>query len=472
MEELPMNRDEAIRSMRACRDEVRAAQVREFQLAAHVADLYATLDDPWLTLPGAEKLVRFGSDGTPEVAEFCTLEVAAHLGIRDEEAVQLMVDALDVRHRLPTLWRLLDQGRLPVWQARALASIARPLSHQAALELDRRLVPLLPGLSWKRASAFAEATVLELLPAIEADALRAEALETRHVTIGQSHLGVSSIEGRLDAGDAILLDAQLNRVAEILARGGRHENRDARRAMALGVLANPARGLQMLQADLLDELPTDPDEFEACFRAGGAGHTCGSVAVDPDALLPRAELVVHLSDVTLAEGEGLVRSEQLGPLLAQWAADLLGHRRVTIRPLVDANTMAASDAYECPESMRQALTWRNETEVFPWSTKRSTRCDMDHTASYLHAVPGPGEAEAPDRMRGAVPGQTRLSNLGPLSRKVHRAKTHGRWRLSQPEPGLFVWTSPLGHRYLVTRSHTIELDPPNHQHHAGWPSAA
>ena len=56
--------------------------------------------------------------------------------------------------------------------------------------------------------------------------------------------------------------------------------------------------------------------------------------------------------------------------------------------------------------------------------------------------------------------RTRLENLGPLTRFVHRAKTHGGWKLDQPESGLFVWTSPLGHRYLVARSHTIALDAP------------
>ncbi len=45
---------------------------------------------------------------------------------------------------------------------------------------------------------------------------------------------------------------------------------------------------------------------------------------------------------------------------------------------------------------------------------------------------------------------TRSSNLGPLSRRVHRAKTHGGWRLEQPEPGVFTWTSPHGLRYQVS----------------------
>ena len=55
---------------------------------------------------------------------------------------------------------------------------------------------------------------------------------------------------------------------------------------------------------------------------------------------------------------------------------------------------------------------------------------------------------------------TRPDNLGPLSRKVHRAKTHGGWQLDQPSPGVFLWRSPLGFGYLVTPSHCWMVDDP------------
>ena len=60
--------------------------------------------------------------------------------------------------------------------------------------------------------------------------------------------------------------------------------------------------------------------------------------------------------------------------------------------------------------------------------------DLDHTDPY----------------RPGVKGQTRIGNLAPLSRGVHRAKTAGFWVLDQPSPGQLVWTSPLGYRYDVT----------------------
>lgn len=43
---------------------------------------------------------------------------------------------------------------------------------------------------------------------------------------------------------------------------------------------------------------------------------------------------------------------------------------------------------------------------------------------------------------------------------MHRAKTHGGWRLTQPHPGTFLWTSPLGFGYLVTPSQSWMVHDP------------
>jgi hypothetical protein len=51
-----------------------------------------------------------------------------------------------------------------------------------------------------------------------------------------------------------------------------------------------------------------------------------------------------------------------------------------------------------------------------------------------------------DHARGGV---TTERNLGHACRHDHRLKHDGGWRLDQPEPGHFRWTSRLGHTYLV-----------------------
>ena len=51
-------------------------------------------------------------------------------------------------------------------------------------------------------------------------------------------------------------------------------------------------------------------------------------------------------------------------------------------------------------------------------------------------------------------------NLGPLSRTVHGAKTHGGWLLRQLTPGMFFWRSPDGFAYLVTPSRSWMIHNP------------
>lgn len=58
-------------------------------------------------------------------------------------------------------------------------------------------------------------------------------------------------------------------------------------------------------------------------------------------------------------------------------------------------------------------------------------------------------------------GLTVAPNLGPPCRRCHRLKHVGGWQLSQPEPGAFVWRSPLGATYTVAPRRVLEpaLDP-------------
>ena len=51
--------------------------------------------------------------------------------------------------------------------------------------------------------------------------------------------------------------------------------------------------------------------------------------------------------------------------------------------------------------------------------------------------------------------QTRIGNLGKLTRFEHRTKTHGPgWRHRQPEPGVHVWRTPHGYRFRVDATGT------------------
>lgn len=56
------------------------------------------------------------------------------------------------------------------------------------------------------------------------------------------------------------------------------------------------------------------------------------------------------------------------------------------------------------------MTLRDACETFPYSSRTARRLDLDHTQPYISRATG----------------QTRPDNLGPITRRVHRAKTNGR----------------------------------------------
>jgi hypothetical protein len=168
---------------------------------------------------------------------------------------------------------------------------------------------------------------------------------------------------------------------------------------------------------------------------------------DPARARPRAVVYVHLAAEALTAGTGIARVEQVGPILIDRLHALLGdHCRINLKPVVDlpaAHTPV--DAYEIPAALREQLLLRNPADVFPYATAVSRQIDVDHTIPYL------------DRDQGGPPGQTRIGNLGPHTRRHHRLKTHGRWRVRQPEPGTWLWRSPRHRIYLINPSGTHPL---------------
>lgn len=70
-------------------------------------------------------------------------------------------------------------------------------------------------------------------------------------------------------------------------------------------------------------------------------------------------------------------------------------------------------------------------------------CDLDHTVDHAYG------------------GATTVCNLGPGRGRHHPYKHMLGWRLHQPRPGHFIWTSPLARTYH-TRGQPIVPPPPPH----------
>ena len=84
-----------------------------------------------------EGVIPIAGEGTPSVAEFAPLELAAVLGWTADAARELMGDGLELSYRLPRLWGLVCELVVPAHLARQVASQTRDLGPEAVAYADR-----------------------------------------------------------------------------------------------------------------------------------------------------------------------------------------------------------------------------------------------------------------------------------------------------------------------------------------------
>jgi hypothetical protein len=439
------------------------AEVQEAVAILHIVENYHR-DLPANPMPGRGRLVQLAAEGGPLLNEFVPLELSAALGVSQQSITLLICDLLDLAHRHPLLWARVRTGVVPLWQARRIIqrTSTAELSLQAALELDRRLTPTLPGLTVGRSLKLLEGLISAIDP--RGAEQRAEAERgKRWVRIQPVADGVSWLDGKLGSADGHHLDTTLNRIAAALKADGDPDNRDARRSSALGILSNPALALALLHRDHLrratnagrDTHPdsntdtdtaqaasthaagTDPvpDPQPADLLTGVPGSLLAALAtIDPTKLLPTSTLYIHVSDKTIRKRRGVARVEGIGPVPVTQLHTLLKGTRVRVLPVFDPGQVPPVDSYEIPAPVRRAVLLRNPTDTFPFGSWPSRNLDLDHVRPYR---------------RDGSPGQTFVEGLQPLIRRGHRAKTHGKWHV-QPEPqGGHLWRSPLGLLYRV-----------------------
>lgn len=404
--------------MVAAHQAVRRAEVARLESVLRFLDAYPQPQPP--VGPADERTVPAGGQGAGETGEWVALDVGTLLGMSSPAAWHLVRDAANLRSRHPRLWAAFADLRVEDWQARKVARMCAELGGEAARWVDEQLADVWGTAAWNRILKRAEGLVAR------ADKELAARKEQRDRFMSFRHLGdsTSMIVARIDTAAALHLQEAIGKItAEMVAAGA-------------------PEPLPFLQARALEELATPR------MPAGDAAPS------SPAPHLPLADLVVHIAAEDLdpqAAGSGVARvtatGGDVGPILLDQVAHLLGHRRVRVIPVIDLAGDPAVDSYEIPDRIRRQLLVREEYSVFPYSTARSRSCDLDHTAAYRRSTPG----------SPAPPGQTRISNLGPLARREHRAKTVGAWRLDQPVPGLYLWTDRVGRRWAVVGGCTHRL---------------
>jgi hypothetical protein len=491
------------------------AEADRLALAVHWADLHDSESvsgaGSGRLLPGSERAVLVGGDGTPQVAEFSVAELAVLMQVSLASAASMMADGLDLRHRMPLLWTAVQEGSVEAWKARKIAARLRScgLSHAQALWVDMQVTPYVASLSWSRLWDLVEGKVIEVDPEAAEARAQAQAM-ARFVRTGRSNeYGLSTIVARASAGDALFFVAMCDRLAQILALEGDTDSVDVRRSKAIGILAAPARALAMLQRHAaLDDgndaddgaagdpdatPPRDADDTDADDAAGGADvlDRAPERDSDDDHDGTGSRVAASSSDMTgthcttcgatVGDPAAFVRPVRVDPAKLRPAAMLYIHtsREAWERALTGA-TGAAGAGVARIEGVG-AVTLAHATEML-----RHTNVTIREVIDLAEDRPVDGY-EVPERMReilfqrspgcvfpwsggappsrgrdadhtapylapdkGGPPGQTRIGNLGFLNRKPHRVKTHAPgWRHHQPEPGVHYWRTPTGYWFRV-----------------------
>ncbi|GAB3713316.1 DUF222 domain-containing protein [Mariniluteicoccus flavus] len=431
------------------------AEVDQVALVAAAAEAYSWIDEPLDDNPGSdsvpsvlhgERLIVLGGDGTPEVAEFCSLEVGPALGISPDAAAQLIADVLDLRHRHPQLWALVIGGYVRVFAARKVAQLTRTreLTHDMAGEVDRKLAPFAPQYTVTRLLNQAE-LLCDVVDPDGAEARRKAALERRFVTVRPGEAGTALVTGQVDGPAALRLDKTITQLAGILRDAGHRDSADGDgtvaggadvdpldpqfavlRAQALELLADPARAGRVLGTGSLDLDDTDDPD------------TSSGLPSRKDLL----ELVVHVRLDEVDRGAGGQVTGLGSVARSQLDAMLANAERVTVRPVLDPQTPHVTVGYEPTVAQRREVLLQEEYEAFPFSTRRSAGkfIDLDHITPF-------------------PVGQTCTTNLSPLSKRVHRAKTFGGFTSTPVRPGVKHWKTPTGQEFWTTPHGTYTRNP-------------
>ncbi len=468
---------------KAAADRLRAALVAGRQAAADEAlaihDLVVAydieIDDDLIdellvsTVPG-------GGEGTPEIHEFVHLELCGLLGVSARHARSRIFEVLNLVYRHPTLWAAVQGLGLEMRRAGMAAAKCCQLSRGDADLVGRQWFHQQEGLSWKAAFDLLDRLVIEADPALAAKKQQ-QAAAAREVVLRDHSEGAIDVTARMDALDALYLDAAVDQLADILRsdEANAESTKQVLRAKALGILATPALALGLQQQALNPDTtrqaeqhplladPSQGPEPEDPYGAGSAvgplvdpetgrvnrdphqciGHACGRITVPPAKLQPKSKVFLHVNDEDLNRLGGAAFIEKVGWISSLTLEDLLGGKNVTIQPVIDLNTIASEQQYRPSARMREAIQLLFPTEAFPYSHTPSRGLELDHTVAYRTSCRYP---------------QTGVGLLEPLSHKVHHAKTVAAWRAKQRVPGEIVWTSPLGFQYIVTTERTYRRE--------------
>ena len=231
-------------------------------------------------------------------------------------------ETLDLVYRLPQTWERCLTGEVDLYVARRVAKLSRHLPADRVGVVDRAVARVIGRESAGRVLAVAEAKIIEADPALHDERVEAER-RRRYVSSGRTdEYGLRTVIARVEAGDAVWVEATATRVAEIITPRHPDASADEVRAIAFGWLARPAELLRLLleHRDPQEQLDLEPSSRAMALPADLLDALRD---VDLSPLAPKAVLYVHLHEAAVQGAGGIARVEGLGPVTLTGLQSLL-----------------------------------------------------------------------------------------------------------------------------------------------------
>ncbi len=370
------------------------------------AELAATICE-FIDLRRAEPVDDVAADkGKVVPGEFAADEIAAALTWSTSRVTTTASRFRRIRVDLPHTAALWQSGRIDGFKAGKVAEAANRLTWpESVATLDAAAADRASSQTTTQLQQWLNRQVARFEPD-QAERRHRRAHADRRVSTRSEPDGMGSLWAMAGAADLAAIDYRLTDLARKLG-------------------SDDPRSMDQRRTDLFVDLLTGRGYAGS---AGSTGPSAGSVRAPAVAVVVPVQSLFGVDDTP---GELADRSATIPAPLAREIAARPG--TVFYRLLTDerGELLDVAQLGRFPSDLLGfAVNLRDGSCAWPTCSTGASKCDHDHTQP------------APD-------GPTAARNLGPACRRHHRARTHADFDLQQPEPGVFVWRTPTGHRYLA-----------------------
>ena len=259
--------------------------------------------------------------------------------------------------------------------ARRVAKLSRHLAVDKVGVVDSAISRMIATEAVGRVLEVAEAKVIEADTELHEERCEAER-RRRYVGLGRTdEYGLRTLIARLEAGDAVAVDAIVHRVGEIIAPRHPDASPDELRALAFGWLARPAELFALL---LEHSTPPTSRSRTSTSTSRSSAVACLRLPRRPPrrTARPRPHARSHRRPCSTStstrprstRGDGVARVEGFGPVTVARLTELLRGSIIKVQPVKDLSDRVRYTAYEHPESLRDQVHLVTGGDYWPWAS--------------------------------------------------------------------------------------------------------